>query len=517
MDYDAIVVGSGPNGLTAAIRLARAGRSVLVLEAAATPGGAVATAELTLPGFRHDTFSSVYPAAAASPVYAAMPLARHGLRWIHPAVCMAHPVTPDGDAVGLYRDLDETAASMDALCPGDGDGWRSFAQPYVRNFDALRATMLSGFPPVVGPARLLAGIGVAGMVDFVRLLLMPAQALAHELFDGAGAQAWLYGAALHGDVPPPASGSAIAAAYLNLLGHGAGWPSPEGGADRLARALVGYLEELGGAVRTDATVTRIATARGHVAGVELAGGERVSGRRVIANVMPRSLLRLAGDALDGRYAAALGRFRYGPSTLKVDWALDGPIPWSSPIARGAGTVHVGGDAAEVLATTAAAEVGLPARPFLLLGQQSLADPSRAPAGKHTAWAYTHGPPDADWVAGRVAHVERIEAQVERFAPGFRALILARHVLGPGDLERRNANLVGGDVGGGSYALDQVIFRPVASLSPYHTPLRGLYLTGAGTFPGGAAHGVAGHAAAGLLLAEDRIRLSWVRPRSRRAA
>jgi phytoene dehydrogenase-like protein len=514
MDYDAIVVGSGPNGLTAAIRLARAGRSVLLLEAAARPGGAVATAELTLPGFRHDTFSSVYPAAAASPVYAAMPLARHGLRWIHPAVCMAHPVTPDGDAVGLYRDLDQTAASMDALCPGDGDGWRSFALPYVRNFDALRATMLSGFPPLAGPARLLAGLGVAGMVDFVRLLLMPAEALAQELFRGGGAQAWLYGTALHGDVPPPGSGSAIAAAHLNLLGHGAGWPSPEGGADRLAGALVGYLEELGGVVRTRATVTRIVTERGRVAGVELAGGERIGSARVIANVMPRALLRLAGDALDGRYAAALARFRYGPSTLKVDWALDGPIPWSSPIARAAGTVHVGGDAAEVLATTSITR-GLPERPFLLLGQQSLADPSRAPAGKHTAWAYTHGPPSVDWVAARAAHVERIEAQVERFAPGFRALILARHVLGPADLAARNANLVGGDVGGGSYTLDQVIFRPVPSLSPYHTPLRGLYLTGAATFPGGAAHGVAGHAAAGLLLAEDRVRLVALRSTARR--
>lgn len=504
MAYDAIVIGSGPNGLTAAIRLARAGRSVLVLEAATSPGGAVRTEELTLPGFRHDTFSSVYPAAAASPVYARMPLARHGLRWIHPEVCMAHPVTEEGATIGLYRDLDRTAASIDALCPGDGDGWRGFAEPYVRCFDALAATMLAGFPPVVGPARLLGRLGVAGMVDFVRLLLMPAQALAEELFKGPGAQAWLYGAALHGDVPPPGSGSAIAAAYLNLLGHGAGWPSPEGGADGLSGALVAYLEELGGAVRTGAAVTRIAAARNRVVGVELAGGERIGGRQVIANVMPHALVRLAGDALGGRYAAALGRFRYGPSTLKVDWALDGPIPWTSAIARAAGTVHVGGDATEVLATAAVTR-GLPQRPFLLLGQQSVADPSRAPAGKHTAWAYTHGPPSVDWVAERDPHVRRIEAQIERFAPGFGERILGRHVLGPADLAGRNANLVGGDVGGGSYTLDQVIFRPVPSLSPYHTPLRGLYMTGAATFPGGAAHGVAGHAAAGLALVEDRLR------------
>jgi phytoene dehydrogenase-like protein len=505
MDYDALVVGSGPNGLTAAIRLARAGRRVLLLEAADEPGGAVRTEELTLPGFRHDTFSSVYPAAAASPVYATMPLDRHGLHWIHPGACYAHPVSSDGAAVGLYRDLDRTATSMDALCAGDGERWRTFATPYVENFDALRTTMLSGFPPIAGPVRLLAGLGVPGMVDFVRLVLMPAEALADELFRGTGARAWLYGAAMHGDVPPPGSGSAIAAAYLNLLGHGAGWPSPAGGADRLARALLGYFEAVGGTLRTSCAVTRIVAERGRVVGVEVAGGERISARQVIANVMPGALVRLTGGALSDRYARALAHYRPGPATLKVDWALDGPIPWASPIAREAGTVHVGGDAAEVLAATTTTS-GLPERPFLLLGQQSLADPSRAPAGKHTAWAYTHGPQSADWAGERDRHVERVEAQVERFAPGFRDRILARHVLGPGDLERRNRNLVGGDVGGGSYTLDQVFFRPVPSLSPYHTPLRGLYLTGAATFPGGAAHGVSGHAAGGLALAEDRVRL-----------
>jgi len=504
MDYDALVIGSGPNGLTAAIRLARAGRRVLVLEAADRPGGAVRTEELTLPGFLHDTFSSVYPAAAASPVYAGMPLERHGLRWIHPPVCMAHPISSDGAAIGLYRDLDRTAASIDGLCPGDGAHWSGFAAPFVENFDALRTTMLSGFPPIAGPARMLTGLGVTGMAEFVRLLLMAAEALGEELFRGSAARAWLYGAAMHSDVPPPGRGSAIAAAYLNLLGHGAGWPSPEGGAERLAGALVGYLKAQGGELQTGATVIRVASERGRVVGVELAAGQRISARQVIANVMPHALLRLADGAIGGRYAKALGRYRYGPSTLKVDWALDGPVPWTSEIVRQAGTVHVGGDAAEVLATTSTTD-GLPQRPFLLLGQQSLADPSRAPTGKHTAWAYTHGPRSTDWPAEQERHVERVEAQVERFAPGFRARILARHVLGPGDLERRNQNLVGGDVGGGSYTLDQVIFRPAPSLSPYRTPLRGLYLTGAATFPGGAVHGVPGHAAAGHALADTRLR------------
>lgn len=504
MGVDALVIGAGPNGLTAAITLARAGRSVLVLEAAHRAGGAVATEELTLPGFRHDTYSSVYPAAAASPVFARMPLERHGLRWVHPKACYAHPL-PSGEAPALYRDLDRTAAGLDRLHAGDGERWRAFAGPFVRRFDAFRTTILSGFPPLVGPARLLAALGPRGMLDLARLLLMPAAALAEELFEGAAARAWLYGSAMHSDVPPPGSGSAIAAAYLNLFGHGAGWPSPEGGAGRLAEALVSYLEELGGTVRTNARVARIAVERGRVVGVELADGERLGARQIVADVMPHALVQLAAGALSDRYAGALRRYRYGPATLKVDWALDGPIPWTAAAAAEAGTVHVGGDADEVLRTTSVTS-GLPERPFLLLGQQSLADPSRAPAGQHTAWAYTHGPHSVDWPAERDRHVERIEAQVERFAPGFRDRILARHVLAPGDLERRDPNLVAGDTGGGSYTLDQLVFRPLPALSPYRTPVRGLYLGSAATFPGGAVHGVPGYAAARQAIGDDRLRL-----------
>lgn len=502
-----VVIGAGPNGLVAAIRLAEAGHAVTVLEAAERPGGAVRTEELTLPGFRHDTFSSVYPAAAASPVFAGMPLARHGLRWIHPEACYAHPL-PGGRAVALYRDVGRTAASLDAAEPGDGERWRGFVEPLIEGFDAIRSTMLAAFPPLAGAGRVLRSLGPAGAVRFGLVVPASAKALGTRLFDGTGSRAWLYGSASHGDVPPTVAGSAIAATYLNLMGHVAGWPSPEGGAGRLADALADYLRELGGEIRTSAPVDRINATAGRVTGVRIAGGpqadrdpdrdrgERIEATTVIATVMPHTLLALAGHAMPSAYTALLRRYRYGPATLKVDWALDGPIPWEAAEARGAGTVHVSGDEAELLAAIAETQDQLPERPFLLLGQQSLADPSRAPEGKHTAWAYTHGPQSGiDWPRQLDRHVERIEAQVERFAPGFRDLILARHVMGPAELERRDQNLVGGDVGGGSYRLRQVIFRPVPAFSPYRTPLHGLYLGSAATFPGGAVHGVPGDAAA----------------------
>ena len=510
MSYDALVVGSGPNGLTAAITLAQSGLRVLVLEDSERPGGAVASEELTLPGFTHDTFSAVHPAGAASPVFARLPLERHGLRWIHPPVCYAHPLA-DGSAVALYRDLDRTAAGLERVHAGDGERWRAFAEPFVAHFDALRETMLSGFPPIRGPVRLATGLGPRGMLDFVRLLLMPAQALAEELFESDGARAWLYSSAMHSDVSPRASGSAIAAAYLMLLGHGVGWPSPEGGAGRLAQALLAHLQGARrrgarrGAGRARARrpwPRRRRAARGRRAARRPRRHRRRNARRArhARRRCPARPVRPRAAPLPHRPGHAQGSY----------WALGDEIPWSAPEAREAGTVHVGGSVAEVLAGTTGS-MGLPERPFMLVGQQSLADPTRAPAGRHTAWAYTHGPHTVDWAGERDCHVQRMEDQLERFAPGFRERVLARHVLAPGDLERRDANLVGGDVGGGSYTLDQVIFRPVPSLAPYRTPVRGLYIGSAATFPGGAVHGVPGRAAARQALAE--LRLTRLMPRS----
>ncbi len=499
----ALVVGSGPNGLSAAITLAEAGREVTVLEAADRIGGAVATDELTLPGFHHDVFSAVYPAAVASPVFARWPLERHGLKWIHPRRCYAHPL-PDGRAGALSRDLDETVATLNGLHPGDGDEWRAFVTPYLDAWPAWRDTLLSGFPPIAGPVKLVAKQRIRGALDFARLLLMPAEALAGRTFGFQGSRAWLYGSAMHGDAPPMSAGSAIAAAHLNVMGHAVGWPSPEGGAGRLAEALAGHLRSLGGSIRTGSPVTRIVVERGRVTGVDV-GGERAPGTLVVADLMPGALLELTGDALGGRYARELRDYRLGPATLKLDWALSGPIPWTAPEAREAGTVHVGGTEQEVLEALDPVGSELHEKPFMLLGQQTVADPSRAPAGQHTAWAYTHGPQQADWANETERQVERMEAQVERFAPGFRDLILGRHVMGPADLQARNRNLEGGDVGAGSYALDQTVFRPLPSLNPYRTPVRGLFLGSAATFPGGAVHGIPGHAAARAALREARVR------------
>ena len=504
---DAVVVGSGPNGLSAAIALAQGGRSVLVLEAQDRLGGAVATEELTLPGFHHDVFSSVYPAGAASPVFAKLPLERHGLRWVQPEIPMAHPLD-DGRAIALMRDVDATAATLDAVHPGDGAAWRELAAPYVEHYEALRATMLSGFPPITGPARLLAALKLGGTLDFVQILLSSARALGGRLFEDSG-RARL--ALRLGDARRRAARATRAARSPRSTSRCSATRSA-GRARRAAQdgstdALVGVLRARGrrGQDRHAgrAGAHRSATARAACAPTGATSCRRgsSSATRRPAGSSPSRRTRCPTPTSAGSLA-----FRYGPSTVKVDWALDGPVPGRRARRAPPGPSTSAAPRDEITGALAASEAGrLPEHPFLLFGQQSVADPTRAPAGKHTAWAYTHVPRSMDWAREREPFTARIEAQVERFAPGFRDLILARHVMDPGDLQARNDNLEHGDVGGGSYELDQLVFRPVPSLSPYRTPLRGLYLGSASAFPGGAVHGIPGDAAARAALQDAKLR------------
>lgn len=502
--YEAVVVGAGPNGLSAAIRLAESGLSTLLIEAEDRIGGAVKTDELTLPGFLHDTFSSVYPAAAASPVFARMPLKKHGLRFAHPNVAMAH-VLDEGRGASLYKDLDRTADSLNGLHQGDGEGWREFITPYLDNWDNLSRAMLDGFPPVWGGLRAALGLGFTGSLEAARMILQPAAATADELFSGDGSKAWLYGSALHGDVAPGAAGSTVFGFYLNLLGHVAGWPVAEGGSGRLSGALAGYFEELGGEIRTSSPVERVAVNNGRVRGV-VVGEEEIRTSLALCDVTPKGLLGMVGASLPDSYKKKMARYRYGPGSLKIDWALSGPVPWDYEEAREAGTLHIGGGTQELEESISQEKLGyLPGKPFMLAAQPSVPDPTRAPEGKHTLWAYTHVPHGIDWDSRTEEHVERMEDQVERFAPGFRDRILKRHVMTPPNLEDRNRNLVGGDVNDGSQAPDQLFFRPLPSLSPYRTPIRGLYIGSAATFPGGAVHGVPGDAAARAALNDLKLR------------
>lgn len=502
--YEAVVVGAGPNGLSAAIRLAESGLSTLLIEAEDRIGGAVKTDELTLPGFLHDTFSSVYPAAAASPVFARMPLKKHGLRFAHPNVAMAH-VLDEGRGASLYKDLDRTADSLNELHQGDGEGWREFITPYLDNWGNLSRAMLDGFPPVWGGLRAALGLGFTGSLEAARMILQPAAATADELFSGDGSKAWLYGSALHGDVAPGAAGSTVFGFYLNLLGHVAGWPVAEGGSGRLSGALAGYFEELGGEIRTSSPVERVVVGNGRVRGV-VVGEEEIRTSLALCDVSPKGLLSMAGTILPDSYKKKMARYRYGPGSLKIDWALSGPVPWDYEEARGAGTLHIGGGTQELGEGISQEKLGyLPEKPFMLAAQPSVPDPTRAPEGKHTLWAYTHVPHGIDWDSKTEDHVERMEDQVERFAPGFRDRILKRHVMTPPNLENRNRNLIGGDVNDGSQAPDQLFFRPLPSLSPYRTPIRGLYIGSAATFPGGAVHGVPGDAAARAALNDLKLR------------
>jgi phytoene dehydrogenase-like protein len=460
---DAVVVGSGPNGLAAAIELARAGRSVLVLERAGTAGGGMRTAELTLPGFRHDVCSAIHPLGAASPFFRQLPLAGHGLAWVEPPAAVAHPLD-DGTAVVLDRSVTATAARLG----GDGDAYGRLFDGLVERAEAILEASLS-------PLRIpRSPISTA---RFGATALQPAARLARRRFHDEPARALFAGLAAHSMLPLERAPSGGVALVLGLLGHTTGWPFPRGGAQALADALASHLSSLGGEIRCGERVDSI--------------HDLPDTRTVLLDVSPRETVRIAGSILPRRYRERLQRFRYGPGAFKLDLALDGPIPWAARECEQAATVHVGGSHEGIAACEAAVGRGeTPEQPFVIVAQQSLFDSSRAPARRHTAWAYCHVPNGSD-----ADMTDRIEAQIERFAPGFRARILARHALGPRELEELNPNYVGGDINGGTQDLRQLFTRPAPRPDPYSTPAPGLFLCSASTPPGGGVHGMCGYWAA----------------------
>ncbi|MEW6474105.1 MAG: NAD(P)/FAD-dependent oxidoreductase [Actinomycetota bacterium] len=518
-EADAVVIGAGPNGLVAANLLADAGWSVVVLEAEPDPGGAVRSGELTEPGFVHDRFSAFYPLGAASPVIGGLGLERYGLRWRRSPLVLAHPL-PDGRCPVLSMDLDETCASLDAADPGDGDGWRRLYGLWERVGGPLVEALMTPFPPVRAGVRMAARLGPAGLARFGRLALLPVQRLADEEFSGDGAPLLLTGAALHTDLAPDSSASSLFGWLLCGLGQQVGFPVPEGGAGRLTAALVARLEARGGRLVCDTRVSRILVRDGRAVGVVTAGGDEVTaGRAVVADVGAPALYRdmVGPEHLPGRVLDDLRRFQYDNSTVKVDWALDGPIPWAAEDARRAGTVHLADGMDHFIEASCDLMIGrIPARPHLVIGQMAVADPTRSPAGTETAWAYTHVPQKVRGDAGgelkglwdfaeAEAFADRIEAQIEQLAPGFRSRIRGRYVATPPILEAADANLVGGAVNGGSAQLhQQLIFRPIPGLARAETPIRGLYLGSASAHPGGGVHGACGSNAARAALAWDRL-------------
>ena len=468
--FDAVVVGAGPNGLVAAVTLARAGRRVLLVEAADRVGGAMRSEQLTLPGFRHDVGATVLPLALASPAFRALHVEEFGVQWDHPPVPVAHP-TDHGDAVMLHRNIDLTAAGLGV----DARAWQRLIGGVARGGLPLVDALLSPLSPrtALHAPLALARYGMTG--------LMPAGMLARTAFRGEAARSVFAGLAGHAVLSfrQPASGGY--GTFMAALAHLVGWPLVHGGTEHLARALARMLRAAGGEIAVSTPVSSLA--------------DVPRADAVLLDLTPRQVLAVAGDRLPSRYARQLGRYRYGPGVFKLDWALDDPVPWRDERVRDAGTVHVGATLAEISESEQAVARGRhPSRPYVLCVQPSVADPTRAPEGKHVLWAYCHVPNGST-----VDMTEAIESQIERFAPGFRDRVLQRHVLTPSALEAFDGNLVGGDVGGGSAAITQFVSRPVLSPHPWATPVPGLYLCSASTPPGGGVHGMGGWHAAQLAL------------------
>ena len=522
MAADAVVIGAGPNGLIAANQLADRGWKVVVCEEQPEPGGAVRSGEVTEPGFVHDLYSAFYPLTLASRHIAPLEIERYGVNWLSAQGVVAHP-HPDGRCALLSMDLEETCASLDEFAPGDGDAWRRLFDLWRRAGPHLVGSLLTPLPPIRPAAGMLSALGPRGLADFARFSMLPARRMAEESFQGEGA-AWLIaGNALHADLTPDSAGGGMFGWLLCGLGQQHGYPVAEGGAGEITRALVQRLRDRGGEVLCDTPIERIEV-RGKRARTALAAdGRRFEARRAIfadCGAPALFLKMLPAEVVPERIRDAVGRrYQYDNSTFKVNWALREPIPWSAEQARRAGTVHVAeGMGGLTQATVHLAERKIPARPFLVLGQYSMADPSRSPEGTETAWAYTHLPQNpledaagelrGDWddpdEADRFA--DRMEEEVERLAPGFRQRIIKRHIQTPLDLERQNRNLVGGAINGGTAQLyQQAIFRPFPGLGRPTTPVRGLYLASSSAHPGGGLHGGPGGNAARTALRVDRAR------------
>jgi phytoene dehydrogenase-like protein len=521
MHADAVVIGAGPNGLIAANHLADRGWQVVVCEEQPEPGGAVRSGEVTEPGFVHDLYSAFYPLTLASRHIAPLELERYGVNWLSAKGVVAHP-HPDGRCALLSMDLEETCASLDAFAPGDGDAWRRLFDLWRRAGPHLVGSLLTPLPPIRPAAGMLATLGPRGLADFARFSLLPARRMAEENFQGEGGGWLIAGNALHADLTPESSGGGMFGWVLCGLGQQHGYPVPEGGAGEITRALVRRLRDRGGEVICETPIERIEVRGRRARAAVAADGRRFEARRAIladCGAPALFLKMLPSEVVPERVRNDLRNYQYDNSTFKVNWALREPIPWSAADARRASTVHVAeGMNGLTQATTQLAASEIPARPFLVLGQYSMVDPSRSPEGTETAWAYTHVPQSprtdaagelsGDWTREEEGErfADRMEEEVERLAPGFRRLIVKRHVQTPLYLEQHNRNLVGGAINGGTAQLyQQAIFRPFPGLGRPTTPVQGLYLASSSAHPGGGLHGGPGGNAARTALRTERVR------------